>query len=109
VTRRSSRALQSGGKLILVATRLVVVQLRCTLHPDGNDRRLVGSTLTTAPPRHLIHELVAINAKFFVNEKEKTLEPPSSDEEKRTVSPTDARGPLLTCTRQGILATCRTR
>ena len=94
---------------MLVATRLVAVQLLCTLHPDGNDRRLVGSTSMTAPPRLRIHELAAISAKFFMNEEEKTLEPESSGEEKRIVSPTSALGPLLTCMRQGILATCRTR
>jgi hypothetical protein len=92
-----------------VATRLVVVQLLYTLHLDGDDRRLVGSTSTTTLPRRLIHELAVISAKFFTNEQGKTLEPESSGEEKHIVSPTSAHGPLLTCTRQGILATCRTR
>jgi hypothetical protein len=70
------------------------LRLPCTLHHEGQNRRLVGSTPTAAPPRRRTHELVAINAKFFVSEKEKTLEPPSSDEEKRIVSPTNAQGPL---------------
>jgi hypothetical protein len=79
---------------MLMATKLVVVQLLCTLHPDGSDRRLVGSILTTTPLRHLIHELVATSAKFFVSGKEKTLELESSGEEKRIVSPTNAQDPL---------------
>jgi hypothetical protein len=94
---------------MLMATRLVAVQLLCTLHPDGNDRRLVRSILTTTPLRHLIHELVAISAKFFVNEKEKTLEPESSSDGKHTVSLTNGQGPLLTRMRQNILPTCHTR
>jgi hypothetical protein len=79
---------------MLMATKLVVVQLLCTLHPDGSDRRLVGSILTTTPLRHPIHELVATSAKFFVSAKGKTLKLESSGGEKRIVSPTNAQDPL---------------
>ena len=92
-----------------MATKLVGVQPPCTLHPEGQDRRLVGSTSTATPPHHRIHELVVISAKFFTIDNKKTLEPASSAEEKRDVNPTSALGPLLTCMRQGNQATCRTR
>jgi hypothetical protein len=94
---------------MLLATKLVVAQLLYTLHPDCNDRRLVGSTLTMTLPRHQIRELVAINATFFVSGRGRTLEPESSGEEKRAVNPTSAQGPLLTCMRQGIQRTYRMR
>ena len=92
-----------------MATKPVGVQPPCTLHPEGQDRRLVRSTLTATPLRHRIHELVAISAKFFTNDSKKTLVLASSAEEKRDVNPTSALGRLLTCMRQGNQATCRTR
>ena len=92
-----------------MATKPVGVQPPCTLHPEGHDRRLAGSTSTATPPRHQIHELVAISAKFFTNDSKKTLILASSAEEKRDVNPTSALGPLLTCMRQGNHAICRTR
>ena len=92
-----------------MATKPVGVQPPCTLHPEGQDRRLAGSTLIATPPRHQIHELVAISAKFFTNDSKKTLTLASSVEEKRDINPTSALGPLLTCMRQGNQATCRTR
>ena len=51
------------------------------------------------PPHHQIHELVAISAKFFMNDSKKTLVLASSAEEKRGVNLTSALGPLLTCMR----------
>ena len=92
-----------------VATKWVEVQLPCTLHPEGQDRQLTGSTSTATPPHHQIHELVAISAKFFTNDSKKTLVLASSAEEKRGVNQTSALGPLSTCMRQGNQATCRTR
>ena len=92
-----------------MATRPVGVQPPCTLRPEGQDRRLAGSTSTMTPPRHQIHELVAISAKFFTNDSKKTLVLASSAEEKRGVNQTSALGPLSTCMRQGDQATCRTR
>ena len=92
-----------------MATKLVGVQPPCTLHPEGQDRRLVRSTSTATPPHHQIHELVAISAKFFTNDSKKTLVLASSAEEKRNVNQTSALGPLSTCMRQGNQATCRTR
>ena len=92
-----------------VATKRVEVQLPCNHHPEGQDRRLAGSTSTATPPRHRIHELVAINAKFFKNDNKKMLALVSSVEEKRGVSQTSALGPLSICMRQGNQATCRTR
>ena len=85
------------------------VQPLCTLCPEGQDRRLAGSTSTATPPRYQIHELVAISAKFFTNDSKKTLVPASSTEEKRDVNPTSTLGPLLTCMRQGNEAIYRTR
>ena len=92
-----------------MATKPVGVQPPCTLHPEGQDRRLAGSTSTATPPHHQIHELVAISAKFFTNDSKKTLELASSVEEKHDVNQTSAPGPLLTIMRQGNQATCRTR
>ena len=92
-----------------MATKTVGVQPPCILHPEGEERRLVGSTSTATPPHHQIHELVAISAKFFTNDSKKTLVLASSTEEKRDVNPTSVLGPLLTCMRQGNQATCRTR
>ena len=92
-----------------MVTRPMEVQLPCTLHLEGQDRRLTGSTPTAAPPRRQIHELVATSAKFSMNDNKKTLGPASSAEEKRDVNPTSALGPLLTCLRQGNQAICRTR
>ena len=92
-----------------MATKPVGVQPPCTLHPEGQDRRLAGSTSTATPLHRRIHELVAISAKFFMINNKKTLEPTSSAEEKRDVNPTSALGPLLTCMRQGNQATCRMR
>ena len=92
-----------------MATKLVGVQPPCTLHPEGQDRRLAGSTSTATPPHHRIHELVAINAKFFANDSKKTLVLASSAKEKRGVNPTSVLGLLSTCMRQGNQATCRTR
>ena len=91
-----------------MATRPVGVQPLCTLHPEGQDRRLTGSTSTATPPRHQIHEVVAISAKFFTNDSKKTLILVSSAEEKRGVNQTSALGLLLTCMHQGDQATCRT-
>ena len=87
----------------------VEVQLPCNQHPEGQDRRLAGSTSTATPLRHRIHELVAISAKFFMNDSKKTLVLASSAEEKRDVNPTSTLGPLLTCMRPENQATCRTR
>ena len=92
-----------------MATKLVEVQPQCNHHPEGQDRRLVGSTSTVTPLHHRIHELVAISAKFFTIDSKKTLVLTSSAKEKRDVNPTSALGPLLTCMRQGNQATCRTR
>ena len=92
-----------------MATKPVGVQPPCTLHPEGQDHRLDGSTSTATLPHHRIHELVAISAKFFTIDNKKTLELASSDEEKRGVNPTSALGLLSTCMRQGNQATCRTR
>ena len=85
------------------------VQPLCTLRPEGQDRRLVGSTSTATPLHRRIHELVAIIAKFFMIDNKKMLELASSAEEKRGVNQTSALGPLSTCMRQGNQATCRTR
>ena len=79
--------------------KLVGVQPPCTLHPEGQDRRLAGSTSIATPPHHRIHELVVISTKFFTNGSKKTLVLASSAEEKRGVNPTSALGPLLTCMR----------
>ena len=92
-----------------MATKPVGVQPPCTLHPEGQDHRLAGSTSTATPPHHQIHELVTINAKFFTNDSKKTLVLASSAEEKRDVNQTSALGPLSTCMHQGNQATCRTR
>ena len=91
-----------------MATKPVGVQPPCTLYPEGQDLRLTGSTSTATPPRHQIHELVVISAKFFTNDSKKTLVLASSAGEKRDFNPTSALGPLLTCMRQGNQATCRT-
>ena len=92
-----------------MATKPVGVQPPCTLHPEGQDLRLAGSTSTATPLNRRIHELVAISAKFFTNDSKKTLELASSAKEKCDVNPTSALGPLLTCMRQGNQAICRTR
>ena len=92
-----------------MATKRAEVQLPCNHRPEGQDRRLAGSTLTATPPHHQIHELVAINAKFFTIDNKKTLVLASSAEEKRDVNPTSALGSLLSCMRQGNQAICRTR
>ena len=92
-----------------MATRPVGVQPLCILRPEGQDRRLAGSTSTATPPHHQIHELVAISAKFFTNDNKKMLVLASSAEEKRGVNPTSVLGPLLTCMRPGNQATCRMR
>ena len=92
-----------------MATKPVGVQPPCTLHPEGQDRRLAGSTSTATPPHHQIHELIAISAKFFMNDSKKTLELASSAEEKRGANLTSTLGPLSTCMHQGNQATCRTR
>ena len=92
-----------------MATRPVGVQPLCTLRPEGQDRRLAGSTSTVTPLHRRIHELVAISAKFFMIDNKRTLELALSDEEKRGVNLTSALGPLSTCMRQGNQATCRTR
>ena len=92
-----------------MATKPVGVQPPCTLHPEGQDRRLAGSTSTATPPHRRIHEIVAISAKFFAIDSKKTLVLASSAEEKRDVNQTSALGPLSTCMRQGNQATCRTR
>ena len=84
-----------------MATKPVGVQPLCILLPEGQDRRLAGSTSTATLPRHQIHELVAISAKFFTNDSKKTLELASSAEEKRGVNQTSALGPLSTCMHQG--------
>ena len=112
VTLSGSRARRSRGKSArheAVAITPVGVQPLCTLRPEGQDRRLAGSTSTATPPRHQIHELVAISAKFFTNDNKKTLILASSAEEKRDVNQTSALGPLSTCMRQGNQAICRTQ
>ena len=91
-----------------MATRPLGVQPPCTLHPEGQDHRLTGSTSTANPPHHRIHELVAINAKFFANDSKKTLVLASSAKEKHGVNLTSALGPLSICMRQWNQATCRT-
>ena len=111
-TLNGSRARHSRGKSARhkpVATRPVGVQPLCTLRPEGQDRRLAGSTSTATPLRRRIHELVAISTKFFMIDNKKTLEPASSAEEKRDVNQTSALGPLSTCMCQGNQATCHTR
>ena len=75
----------------------VEVQLPCNHHPEGQDRRLAGSTSTATPPYRWNHELIAISAKFFMIDDKKTLERASSTEEKREDNPTSALGPLLIC------------
>ena len=92
-----------------MAAKLVGVQPPCNHHPEGQNRRLAGSTSTATPLHRRIHELVAISAKFFMIGNEKTLELASSAKEKRDVNPTSTLGPLLTCMRQGNQAICRTR
>ena len=92
-----------------MAMKPVEVQPPCTLHPEGQDRRLAGSTSTATPPHHQIHELIAISAKFFMNDSKKTLVLASSAKEKRGVNRTIVLGPLPTCMRQGNQAICRTR
>lgn len=92
-----------------MATKPVGVQPPCTLHPECQDSRLAGSTLTATPLHHQIHELVAIRAKFFTNDSKKTLALASSAEEKPGVNRTSVLGPLSTCMHQGNQATCRTR
>ena len=92
-----------------MTTKRVEVQLPCNHRPEGQDRRLAGSTSTAIPPRRQIHELVAISAKFFTNDSKKMLVLASSAEEKRDVNPTSALGPLMTCMRQGNQAICRMR
>ena len=91
-----------------MATKPVRVRPPRTLHPEGQDRRLAGSTSTATPPRHRIHELVAISAKFFMNDSKKTFVLASSAEEKRGVNQTSVLGPLSTCMRQGNQVICRT-
>ena len=44
-----------------------------------------------------------------MNDNKKTLEPPSTAEEKRDVNLTSVLGPLLTCMHQGNQAICRMR
>ena len=92
-----------------MATRPGEVRLPCTLHYEGQNRRLAGSTPTVAPPRRQTHELVVISAKFFKNGSKRTLVPVSSAKEKRDINQTSALGPLSTCMRQGNQAICRTR
>ena len=111
-TLRGSRARRSRGRVARhepVATKLEGVQPPCNHHPEGQDRRLVGSTSTVTPPHRRIHELVAISAKFFAIDSKKTLVLASSAEEKRDVNLTSALGPLLTCMRKGNQAIYRTR
>ena len=92
-----------------MATKRAEVQLPCNHRPEGQDRRLVGSTSTATPLHRQIHELIVISAKFFMINNKKTLEPASSAKEKRDVNPTSALGPLLTCMRQGNQAIYRMR
>ena len=111
-TLPGNRARRSRGKTPRrkpVATRPVGVPPPCTPRPEGQDRRLVGSTSTPTPRCRRIDELVAINAKFFKNGSKSTLVLASSPEEKRDVNQTSALGPLSTCMRQGNQETCRTR
>ena len=84
-----------------MAMKPVGVHPPSTLHPEGQDCRLAGSTSTATPPHHQIHELAAISAKFFTNDSKKTLVLASSAEEKHGVNQTSALGPLSTCMRQG--------
>ena len=110
-TLRSSRVHRGRGRTARhepMETKLVGVQPPCTLHPEGQDRRLTGSTSTATPPHHQIHELVAISAKFFTIDSKKTLVLASCAKEKRGVNQTSALGPPSTCMRQGSQATCRT-
>ena len=92
-----------------MTTKRVEVQLPCNHRPEGQDRRLAGSTSTATPLHRRIHELAAISAKFSMNDSKKTLVLASSVEEKRGVNLTSALGPPLTCMRQGNQVTCRTR
>ena len=80
-----------------MATKRAEVQLPCNHRPEGQDRRLAGSTSTATPPRHQTHKLVAISAKFFTNDSKKTLVLASSAKEKRGVNQTSALGLLSTC------------
>ena len=77
--------------------------------PKAKIADLAGSTSTATPLHRRIHELVAISAKFFMNDSKKTLVLASSVEEKRDVNQTSALGPLSTCMRHGNQATCRTQ
>ena len=77
-----------------MVTKPVGVQPPCTLHPEGQDRRLAGSTSTATPPHRRIHELVAISAKFFKIDSKKTLVLASSAKEKCDINPTSA-GPSI--------------
>ena len=112
VTLRGDQAPRCRGRTAgrePMATRLREVRLPCTLHYEGQNPQLAGSTPTAAPPRRRTHELVATSAKFSMNDNKKTLKPALSAEEKRDVNLTSAMGPLLTCMRQGNQAICRTR
>ena len=112
VTLHGGRARRRRGRVAgrePVATKWVEMQLPCNHHPEGQGRRLAGSTSTATPPHHRIHELVAINIKFFTNESKKTLVLASSAKEKRDVNQTSALGPLSTCMRQGNQAICCTQ
>ena len=92
-----------------MATKRAEVQLPCNHRPEGQDRRLAGSTSTATPLHRRIHELVAISAKSFMIGNKKTLELASSAKEKRDVNRTSTLGPLMTCMRQGNQAICRMR
>ena len=51
--------------------------------------------MTATPPHRQIHKLIAISAKFFMNDSKKTLVLASSAEEKRDVNPTKRAGPSV--------------
>ena len=111
-TLHSGRARHRRGRVARrepVAMKRVEVQLPCNHRPEGQDRRLAGSTSTATPLHRRIHDLVAISAKFFMIGNKKTLELASSTEEKHDVNPTSTLGPLLTCMRQENQVICRTR
>jgi hypothetical protein len=94
----------------LLPRRLVGERPLFILHHDNNGRQPVESTSLMVIPRHrLTREFIATSVMFSKNGVEKMLELPSSEEGRRIVSPTSALGPLLTITRQGNLAACRTR
>lgn len=111
-TPRGRRAHRSHGVIARrkpMSTRPVEEPPRCTLHPEGQDRRPAGPITTPTPLRRRTRGLDVISAKFSTSDNKRTLEPASSAEERRGVSQTCALGPLSTCTHLENRAICRTR